>query len=116
MVHALAVGQRLQFAMAVGHAHGADVIAFGEQQFERHSPVFAQPFAVGLHVHALADFGGAGGQQFANARDFHEAQAAGAHVIYPVQMTQRRDFDAGVGGDFQNGRALLGADLFFINR
>ena len=47
------IGQRLQFAMAVGHAHGADVIALGEQQFQRHAAVFSQPFAVGLDVHAL---------------------------------------------------------------
>ena len=53
VVHALRVGQRLQFAMAVGHADGADVIALGEQQLQRHAAVLAQPLAVGLDVHAL---------------------------------------------------------------
>ena len=38
----------LQLAMAVGDADGADVVALGEQQFQRHAAVFAQPFAVGL--------------------------------------------------------------------
>ena len=97
VVHAQAVGQRLQFAMAVGHAHGADVIALGEQQFQRHAAVFSQALAVGLDVHALGDFRRAGGQQLGDAGDFHEAQAAGAQVINAFEMAERRDFDAGVG-------------------
>ena len=97
--------------MAVGHAHGADVVALGEQQLQRHAAVFPQPFAVGLDVHALADLGGAGGQQLGDAGDLHQAQAAGADVIDAVEMAERRDLDAGVGGGLQDGRAFLGADL-----
>ena len=115
MVHALAVGEGLQFAMAVGHAHGADVVALGEQQLQRHAPVFLQAFAVGLDVHAFADFGRAGGQQFGDARDLHEAEAAGADVVHAVQVAQRRDFDAGVGGHVQDRGAFLGADLDSVN-
>ena len=89
--------QRLQFAMAVGDADGADVVALGEQQFQGHAAVFAQPLAVGLDVHAFGDLGGAGRQQLGNAGHFHQAEAAGADVIDAVQMAERRDFDAGVG-------------------
>ena len=103
--------------MAVGHADGADVVALGEQQFQRHAAVFAQALAVGLDVHAFADFGGAGGQQFGDAGDFHQAQAAGADVIDAFQVAERRDLDARLpSAASQNGRAFLGADLFAVNR
>ena len=115
VVHALAVGEGLEFAMAVGHADRADVVALGEQQFQRHAAVFAQPFAVGLDVHAFGDFGRAGRQQFGDAGDFHQAQPAGADVIDAFEMAERRDFDAGLGGGLQDRRAFLGADLFAVN-
>src|SRR5208337_1757981 len=98
VVHALAVGERLEFAMAVGHARGADVIALGEQQLQRHAAVFLQPFAVGPDLHAFGDFGRAGGQELGDARDFHETEAAGADVVHAFQMAQGGDFDPGVGG------------------
>ena len=115
VVHALAVGQRLQFAMAVGHADRADVVPLGEQQLQRHPAVLAQPFAVGLDVHAFGDLGGAGGQQLGNAGDFHQAQPAGAHVINAFQVAERRDVDARFGRGLQDRRALLGADLFAVD-
>ena len=115
VLHALAVGERLQLAMTVGHTHGADVVAFGEEQLKRQAAILPQTLAVGLDFHVFADFGRAGGQQFGHARDLHEAEAAGAHIINTFKVTERRDFDPGVGGDFQNGRPFLGADLFSIN-
>ena len=41
VIHAHARRQVLQFAMAVGHAHRANVVAFGEQQFDDHLAIFA---------------------------------------------------------------------------
>ena len=116
VVHALAPGEGLQFAMAVGNAHGADMIPLGEQQFQRHAPVFSQPLAVGFDLHAFGDFGGAGGKQLRHAGHFHQAQAAGAHVIDAVQVAQGRDFHAGLFRRLQNGCAFLGADFLAVNR
>ena len=39
MRHAQPLRHRLQFAVAVGDADGADVIAFDEQQLQRHQAV-----------------------------------------------------------------------------
>ena len=97
VVHALAVGEGLEFAVAVGDADGADVVALGEEQLEGHAAVFAQALAVGLDVHALGDLGGAGGQELGDAGDFDQAEAAGADVVDAVQMAEGRDVDAGVG-------------------
>src|SRR5450759_1631225 len=85
MIHALAVGERLEFAMAVGHAHGADVIPFGEQQFENHAAIFAKAFAVGLDIHAFGDFRSAGGKKLRHTRNLNEAKAARAHVIDTIK-------------------------------
>ena len=101
--------------MAVGHANGADVVALGEEQFQSHAAIFLETLAVGLDVHAFGNFRGAGGQQFRHAGDFHQTQAACAHVINAVEMAQRRDFDARFLRGLQNGRAFLGADLLAVN-
>ena len=98
--------------MAIGHADGAGVIALSKQQFQRHAPVFLEAFAVGLHVHALADFRRAGGKQLGDAGDFHEAQPAGAQVINAIEMAECGNFDAGVGGDIQDRRAFLALTCF----
>ena len=91
------------------------MVPLGEQQFQDHAAVFPQPFAVGFDVHALGDFGGAGGQQFRHAGDFHDAQAARAQVINALQMAERGDVDPRLGRGLQHGRAFLGGDLLAVN-
>jgi hypothetical protein len=102
--------------MAVGHAHRADMVALGEEQLQRHPPVFAQPFAVGLDVHALATLVVQAGSSLAIPGHFHQAQPAGAHIINAVQMAERRNFDARLRRGVQDRRAFLGADLLSVNR
>ena len=63
-----------------------------------------------------ADLGGAGGQQLGNARHFHQAKPARAHVINAFQVAERRDFDARFGRGLQDRRALVGADVLAVNR
>src|ERR1035437_1287964 len=116
MIHALAAGERLEFAMTVGHAHGADVIPFGEQQFQNQAAIFAKALAVGLDIHAFGDFRSAGGKKLRHTRNLYEAKAARAHVIDTIEVTQRWDFHAGFFRRLQNGRAFFGADLFAVNR
>ena len=103
------VGQGLQLAVAVGHAHRAGVVALGQQQFEGHLRYFAA-VGVRLDVHALADLGGAGGQQLGHAGHFHQAQPAGPDVVDAFEVAQRGDPDARFGGGLQDGRTVGGAD------
>lgn len=56
-------GRRLQLAVAVGNAHGADVVPFGEQQLQGHLAVALEPVGPGFQLHALGGGGDAGGQQ-----------------------------------------------------
>ena len=101
--------------MAVGDAHGANVVALGEQQFQDHAAVFPQALAVGLDVHAFGHFGGAGRQQLRHAGDFHDAQPARPDVVNAFQVAERRDIDARLGRGLQDRGAFLGADLLAVN-
>ena len=65
--------QVLQFAVAVGHADRAHVVAFGQQQFDDLAAVPVEPRRAGAHLHAFPDGGNAGGQQFAVAGHLHQA-------------------------------------------
>ena len=56
------------------------------------------------------------GSSFGNPGHFHQAKPAGADVINAVQVAERRDVDAGVRRGVQDRRALVGADLFAVNR
>jgi hypothetical protein len=69
---ALLLGQRLQFAMAVGDADRADVVALGEEQLENRVPVLSQALGVGAYLHALLYGGDAGRHQLVAALDFDQ--------------------------------------------
>ena len=89
--------------MAVGDADRADMVALGEEQLEGHPPVFAQPLAVGLDVHPSLTLVVQAGQELGDAGHFHQAEPAGADVVDPLQMAERRDRDARLGGGVQDG-------------
>ena len=65
---------------------------------------------------AFADLRGASGQQLVDTGDFHQAKAAGAHVVNAFEVAQRRDLDGRVGRGFENRGALVRADLFTVDR
>ena len=84
VIHAYLHRQVLQLAVAVGHADGAHVVAFGEQQFDHRAPDLLQLWRLGAHLHAFAGSGDAGGQQTRfcmpiGSAHFHQAQPAGGH-------------------------------------
>jgi hypothetical protein len=81
VIHAELPGERLQFAVVVGHADGADVVALGKEQLERHPAVFAQALGVGVDLHALGDSGRAGRQELWHAGHLDKAHPAGADVV-----------------------------------
>ena len=93
MGHALILRQGLQFAVAVGHANGTDVVALREEQLEDHAAVLLEPLRVGAHLHALKDGGHAGGQQLVAALDLDQAKTACAHVAQALQMAERGNVD-----------------------
>ena len=83
--------QRLQFAIAVRDTHGADVIAFDEQQLECHQPIVRKAVGIGADRHAVLYRCRAGGQQATDAGDLDQAQTAGPRRAKPFQMAQGRD-------------------------
>ena len=96
------LGQVLELAVVVGHAHRADVVALHEQHLDDRAPVGGQPLGMGGHLHALLDHGHTGRQQFAGGADLDHAQPAGADVAEAVQVAQGRDLDAVLGGHVQD--------------
>ena len=115
MVEALAVSKGLKLAMAVGDTHGANVVALGQEEFQRHAPIPHQPFGVGPDLHPFSHFRRAGGQEFGNSGDFYQAEPARAHIINSFQMAESRDGDSSVRGSLQNRRAFIGTDLLPID-
>src|SRR4030095_5201052 len=70
----------LQFAVPVGNAHRADVVALREQQFQNVPTVAIQPLGSGDHFHALFHARYAGGQKPVGALDLDQAQSAGSDL------------------------------------
>ena len=89
VVHADGDRQVLQLAVAVGHADRADVVALGEQQFDDHSAVFAEPLGIGADDHLLGDVCDAGGQQLVAAPHLDQAEPAGADVGSTLEVAER---------------------------
>ena len=95
----------LQFAVAVGDAEGADVVAFGEEQLHGHAAIALQLLGVGADRHPLRRFGGTGGQQAAAGLRGHQAEAAGAHRRQPLEMAEGGQLHAGGAGGLQQAGA-----------
>ena len=88
---AVVLGQGLQLAVARGDAHGADVVALGEQQLERDLPVGLELRRAGGDRQALLHGRGAGGQQPRDAGDLDHAQPAGADRAEALHVAEGRD-------------------------
>src|ERR1019366_143280 len=112
-----AQGQRhgLQVAVAVGDADAAHVVAFGEHQFQNAAAELRQALRIDGDFHALRHARDAGRQQFVDALDFDDAQAASAGVAQPGQIAQRRDEDVVLAGDFENGLIAACAALAAVD-
>lgn len=120
MVHANRDGEVLEFAVTVGDAYRADVVAFCKQQFDDHAAVGAQAFGVGGNVHAFSNAGDAGGAQDATGRvaagaDFNQAEPTCANIGESVKVTERWDADTGFACDIEQCVVFSCADEFAIN-
>ena len=60
MIQAMPLSLALQFAMSIGDAYRANMIAFGEQHLEDHFAVPAQAVRLSMDDHAIGDARGAG--------------------------------------------------------
>ena len=115
-VNAVDVALVLQAAIAlVVLAHGADVIAFAEQEFQGGLAQVVEPFALGDDFGARGRRGGAGRHNLRAAFDFDDAQAAAAPGRQAFHIAQRRNGDVVGAGDLQNGAALGGFAELAIN-
>ena len=98
--------QRLQFAMAVRDADGADVIALDEQQLQRHQSVMGELVRVGDDRHAARDRRRAGRQQAANAGDLDQTQSARPGGTHPFHMAEGGDVSSIRVGHLEYGLAF----------
>ena len=113
--HAQLERQRLQVAVAVHHAHRANVVALGEQQFQNAVAVAVQTLGVGEHFHAFGHARDAGGQQARRALQLDETEAARAHGGKPRQVAESGDEDIVFARDIENGLVFARADLTAVN-
>ena len=79
----------LQFAMPVGDADRAHMVALGKEQFQYLPPILAEPLTVQRHFHAFFHARDAGGKQLVDTLDLHQAEAAGAHAGKARQVAER---------------------------
>ena len=71
----IAIGQGLEFALAIGLADQAVVVAGAQQQFQDHLAGGVNPGRFGFDHHAGVGHGGAGRQQGPGTFHFHHAHA-----------------------------------------
>ena len=105
------LGVVLQFAVVVGHAHRADVVALDEEHLDDRAAMVIEPSGAGDHVHAVGHLGDACRQRTLGAGDLDAAQPAGADVGEPVEMAQRRDVDAVLPRHVENRLACGAGDV-----
>ena len=93
MGQTLLLGHRLQVAVTVRNANGADMIAFGEEQFENSAAVLLQPLRIVVTSMPSKTRRDAGRKQLVVALDLNHAQAASTHITEAVKVAQRRNVD-----------------------
>jgi hypothetical protein len=90
---ALLLAEGLEFAVAIGYANRADMIALGKEQFENGFAMFLEPIGCGRDLHAFFDGGHASGLELVAALDLNDAQAACAYIAEAVEMTEGGNID-----------------------
>jgi hypothetical protein len=80
MIHAELLGHCLQLAVPVGDTDGADMVAFGKQEFEDCASITVEPFRASAHFHAFLDFGHTGREQLVDPFHFNQTKAASPNI------------------------------------
>ena len=104
----------LQTAVSGRLADGTVERMVGEEQFEHELAQLDDLVRVGLHLHAFADLGPAGGHGPARPFDLHQAQTAGPVRFKARIVAQRGDVDPGLAGHFQDGLTRTGLHLLSV--
>ena len=110
LVHAVAQGEFLQFAVVVSLAGKAFFLMLGEEKFQSHFAALAALLGVGSHFHALRDGVNARRDQTARARSFYKAHTAGADAVYVFQIAECGNFDVSKSCRFQDRRSFGNGD------
>jgi hypothetical protein len=112
---ALLLGESLEFAMAVGDADGADVVALSEEKLKDVAAIFLKAFGVGLDIHAFEDSGDAGRKQLVGAGNLDHAETASADVAEAIEMAECRDLDVVFASDLQDGLSAATTDCLAVD-
>jgi hypothetical protein len=115
VVDAASLSQGLKLAVAVGDAHGADVVALGEKQLDDGSAVPPKPLAGGGDLHPLRHPRGAGGEEPALTLQLHHAEPAGAPDTQPFQIAKARDGDLVLPAYLDNRLVLPGGEVLSVD-
>ena len=100
---------RLQLAVAVHHADGADVVALGEQQLDDHLPVALDLRGLGCDPHLVLGPDDASRLESRRLVDLDQAEPAGADARQPLELAEGRDVDPVLSGDLEDRLACGGA-------
>ena len=98
LLDAHVVTQLLQLAVAAALAGQALALVDGEQQLQGHLPGLLDLGGVGEDLHPLVHRVHAGGAERPCPLHLHHAHAAGANLVYILQIAQRGDVHPGVPG------------------
>jgi hypothetical protein len=79
--------ERLQGAVAVRHAHRADMIPFRHQKLKDHLPVFDEAFRVCSDFHPFIDECCARRDKLSKTLYFDQTHTAGSNISQAVEMT-----------------------------
>jgi len=115
VVYAYGNGQILEFAMAIGNAHGAHVVAFCKEQFHDHLAIITELLRVCAHFHSLCYFGGASRNEPRAAYDLYQAEAAGSYIGEAVQVAKGGNMNACFSRGLEDGAILLGTHHLAVN-
>ncbi|MFM1944518.1 MAG: hypothetical protein RI897_3500 [Verrucomicrobiota bacterium] len=110
------IGEVLEFAVSVGDADGADVVSFGEEEFDDHFPVEPEFFCIGEDDLVGGDWGGAGGEEFGCADDFDDAESAGADFGDAFEEAEGGDLDVIFAADIEDSAAGFDFEFPAVDR
>jgi hypothetical protein len=115
MGHAQFLRQRLQLAVTVRDADGADMVPLDKQQLQRHQAVVSERLRVRGDRHAALRRSGAGRHQAADAGHLNQAQSAGTWGAQSLHMAERRNGSPIVCRHLENGLAFRGGVKFAVD-
>jgi hypothetical protein len=103
-------GHILQFAVAIGYAHRAGMVAFGMQQFCGYFLVFLYSIVGSGNGHVGHYFGSTGRHQFVVAFNLHQTNPAGAYIAQAIHMAHGEYFNIVFPANLQYGLSCIGFD------